>query len=55
MKDFPNVVAVVPDVKVPTDEIRDPAGCPRIIGKAMLRRTLPQEGAKLLELAGGQT
>ncbi len=46
---------VVPHVEVPPDQIRDPLGAPRLVGKAMVQCTLPQEGADLFELCGGES
>ena len=46
---------VVPHVELPPDQIRDPLGAPRRVGEAMLQGTLPQEGADLFELGGGES
>jgi len=55
MKDFPDVIVVIPDVKGPPNHVCDPPGRPRLVRKTMLHSTLLQEGAQLLKLAGGQT
>lgn len=48
------MVVVVPHVEVPTDDIGNPSGRPRLVGEAVVTSTLPQEGAKLLVLGGRQ-
>lgn len=44
------MVMVVPDLEVPADQFADTPGRPCLVPKAVMHRTLPQEGAQLLTL-----
>ena len=48
------MIVVVPHIEVPPDQIGDPSCTPRLVGKAVLHCTLPQEGANLFKLGGGE-
>lgn len=48
------MVGVVPHVKMPPDHVRDSLGAPRRVGEPMVDGTLPQEGADLFQLRGGE-
>lgn len=51
----PDVIMVVPHVELPPDHVCDPLGASCFIGETVLQSTLPQEGANLFELSGGES
>lgn len=54
-KNAPDVIGVVPHVEVPPDQVFDSSGAPGRGREAIVQRTLPQEGADLFELGGGES